>query len=46
MLVGGQRRDNSGFSINNDLLLMAEKQFGDFSVDGFIGGSIYIIQIH
>ena len=34
-------RENSGFSINNDLLLMAEKQFGDFSVDGFIGGSIY-----
>ena len=34
-------REESGFSINNDLLLMAEKQFGDFSVDGFIGGSIY-----
>ena len=28
-------REESGFSINNDLLLMAEKQFGDFSVDGF-----------
>ena len=34
-------RDNSGFSINNDFLLMAEKQFGDFSVDGFVGGAIY-----
>lgn len=34
-------RNNTGFSTNNDLLLMVEKQWGDFSVDGFIGGSIY-----
>lgn len=33
--------EKSGFSINNDLLLMAEKKLGDFNVDGFIGGSIY-----
>lgn len=32
---------NSGFSINNDALLMAEKKFGDFNVDGFFGGTIY-----
>lgn len=31
----------SGFSINNDALLMAEKKLGDFSVDGFIGATIY-----
>lgn len=32
---------NSGFSINNDFLLLAEKKFGDFSVDGFLGGTVY-----
>ncbi len=34
-------RNNTGFSTNNDFLLMADHQWGDFSVDGFIGGSIY-----
>lgn len=34
-------KEISGFSINNDLLLMAEKKLGDFNVDGFLGGSIY-----
>ena len=34
-------KESSGFSINNDLLLMAEKKLGDFNVDGFLGGSIY-----
>lgn len=34
-------KNDANFSINNDLLLMAEKKFGDFSVDGFLGGTIY-----
>lgn len=34
-------RNETGFSTNNDLLLMADKQWGDFAVDGFIGGSVY-----
>lgn len=33
-----------GFSINNDAILTAEHTFGDFSVDGFIGGTIYYYQ--
>lgn len=36
----GMKNEN-GFSINNDFFLMAEKQIGDFSFDGFAGGSIY-----
>lgn len=34
-------RNSTGFSTNNDFILMADKQWGDFSVDGFLGGSIY-----
>lgn len=33
-----------GFSTNNDILLTAEQSFGDFSIDGFIGGNIYYYQ--
>ena len=33
--------NSNGFSINNDLLLMAEKEIGDFSLSGFAGGTIY-----
>ncbi|MDD4606254.1 MAG: SusC/RagA family TonB-linked outer membrane protein, partial [Dysgonamonadaceae bacterium] len=33
-----------GYSINNDLLLSADKTFNDFRVDGFIGGTIYYTQ--
>lgn len=36
-----QVSNSNGFSINNDLLLMADKKFGDFSIDGFFGGTIY-----
>lgn len=32
---------NNNFSINNDALLMADHKWGDFSVDGFIGGTIF-----
>lgn len=39
-----QFKRSSGFSINNDALLMAEKKFGDFNIDGFIGGTIYYYQ--
>lgn len=30
-----------GYSLNNDFMLSAEHKFGDFSIDGFIGGTIY-----
>ena len=30
-----------GYSLNNDAILTADHKFGDFSVDGFIGGSVY-----
>lgn len=33
-----------GFSTNNDILLSAEHAFGDFSIDGFIGGNIFYYQ--
>lgn len=33
-----------GFSTNNDLMLSANHKFGDFSVDGFVGGNIYYYQ--
>lgn len=35
---------NNNFSINNDLLLMAEKKWGDFNLDGFLGGTIYYLR--
>lgn len=35
---------NNNFSINNDFLLMAEKKWGDFNVDGFLGGTIYYLR--
>lgn len=30
-----------GYSLNNDLLLTAEHKFGDFNIDGFVGGNMY-----
>lgn len=36
---------NSGFSINNDFLLLAEKKIKDFSFDGFLGGTIYYYNV-
>lgn len=30
-----------GYSLNNDLILSADHKFGDFNVDGFIGGNVY-----
>ncbi|MDR1980919.1 MAG: SusC/RagA family TonB-linked outer membrane protein [Tannerellaceae bacterium] len=33
--------NTSGYSTNDDLLLMADKKWGDFNVNGFVGGSIY-----
>jgi TonB-linked SusC/RagA family outer membrane protein len=32
---------NVHYSTNNDFRLMADKRFGDFRIDGFIGGSLY-----
>ncbi|MDD3789222.1 MAG: SusC/RagA family TonB-linked outer membrane protein [Petrimonas sp.] len=33
-----------GYSLNNDLLLSADKSFGDFRIESFIGGTIYYTQ--
>lgn len=33
-----------GYSLNNDLLLSADKSFGDFRLESFIGGTIYYTQ--
>jgi TonB-linked SusC/RagA family outer membrane protein len=30
-----------GYSINNDFLLTADKTFGDFALDGLVGGTMY-----
>lgn len=32
---------STGFSVNSDFLLSANHTFGDFQVDGFVGGTIY-----
>jgi TonB-linked SusC/RagA family outer membrane protein len=33
-----------GYSTNNDLILSGEKKFGDFSLDGLLGGTLYYTQ--
>ncbi len=33
-----------GYSTNNDLIVSAEQSFGDFAIDGFVGGSLYYNQ--
>lgn len=33
-----------GYSMNNDLLISADKSFGDFRLESFIGGTIYYRQ--
>ena len=33
-----------GYTINNDAFLLVDKAFGDFTVDGLLGGSIYYYQ--
>ena len=30
-----------GYSLNNDFMLSADHQLGDFNIDGFIGGTVY-----
>ncbi len=35
------KSDNSGYSINNDFLLMANRTWGKFGVDALAGGTIY-----
>lgn len=32
---------STGFSFNGDFLLAADHKFGDFAIDGFVGGTIY-----
>jgi hypothetical protein len=36
-----QMGTNIHYSTNNDFRLMADKQFGDFRIDGFVGGSLF-----
>lgn len=33
-----------GWTLNGEAMLMADKRFGDFSVDGFLGASVYYNQ--
>ncbi len=33
-----------GFSTNTDVMLLADKTFKDFSINGFVGGSVFYIQ--
>lgn len=35
---------NTGYSINTDFMLMADKTFGKFTVEGMVGGNIYYRQ--
>ena len=35
---------NAGFSMNHDLMLAAEHKFGDFNLEGMLGGTIYYYQ--
>ncbi|WP_316842922.1 SusC/RagA family TonB-linked outer membrane protein [Pedobacter gandavensis] len=35
---------NNGFSTNNDLIVTAKGKFGDFQVDGLVGGSLFYSQ--
>ncbi len=39
-----EERRKGGYSINNDFMVTADHKFGDFSVDAFIGGTIYFYQ--
>lgn len=32
---------NGGFSMNHDVMLNASHKFGDFTVDGYVGGTMY-----
>ncbi|MDR0536744.1 MAG: SusC/RagA family TonB-linked outer membrane protein, partial [Tannerellaceae bacterium] len=36
-----ETRTRSGYSTNNDALIIADKRLGDFNIDGFLGGSIF-----
>ena len=35
---------SGGYSINNDFLITADHKFGNISLDGFVGGTIYFYQ--
>lgn len=39
-----REKDTQGFSINNDLILTANHKFGDFTLDGLVGGTILYYQ--
>ena len=36
-----EEQHTSGYSVNNDFIVTAEKQFGDFNIDGFVGTTLY-----
>lgn len=39
-----EEQRKGGYSVNNDFIVTADHKFGDFSVDGFIGGTLYFYQ--
>lgn len=39
-----EEQRKGGYSINNDFIISADKKFGDFSVDGFAGTTLYFYQ--
>ncbi|WP_280745267.1 MULTISPECIES: SusC/RagA family TonB-linked outer membrane protein [unclassified Parabacteroides] len=41
-----QERNDYSYTINSDFILMAEKRFGQFTIDGMLGGSIYLSRLN
>ncbi|WP_075966445.1 SusC/RagA family TonB-linked outer membrane protein [Parabacteroides massiliensis] len=39
-----EEQRKGGYSVNNDIIISADKKFGDFSIDGFVGTSLYFYQ--
>ncbi len=39
-----EEQRKGGYSINNDIIISADKKFGDFSIDGFVGTTLYFYQ--
>ncbi len=39
-----EEQHKSGYSVNNDFIITAEKKLGDFAIDGFAGTTLYFYQ--
>ena len=39
-----EEQRKGGYSVNNDIIISADKKFGDFSIDVFVGTSLYFYQ--